>query len=364
MRRTHFAIKGQTQTGKTFGVRRIVDTAHRAGMHVIFATDAKDEFKLSTEPHLDMADDLLDNEIPEPTPVVSLRPTVFKSLQGVGSQLSPKNYWYSPDPHEIEKNEWQDILNIHDMTSTQQQKFRLIINKATTDFQENGYDPNIFHDLIEQAELGKTDESHYHNTIEILEQSHFFEQRHRKDFISMMNGVQINGQNKRLIPSFNFDLHGDLDESMGYKYGLLNLILKKVIRETKSGRLQDRPILIVIDEAYQFIEDENKSSTQTVRKSIQQDTAKGISFGIITQDFAPLPDQIFGMCKYRFYPQRQEEDIKTAIKEGGGMKGVSQAYMAASRINKRTKKYDFIITNSAETKWDIMQFIPPVSKHE
>jgi hypothetical protein len=158
--RTHFAIKGQTQSGKTFGSRRIADVAYRAGMHVIFATDAKDEFKQSTEPHTEMQDGLLNDEIPEATPVVTLRPTVFRSLKGDASKLSDKNYWYSPDPTTLEEGEWQSILNVHDMTTTQQSKFKLIISKATNKFEEQGYDPQIFHQIIDDMELGKTDPSH------------------------------------------------------------------------------------------------------------------------------------------------------------------------------------------------------------
>jgi len=362
LKRTHFAIKGQTQSGKTFGSSRIADVAYRSGMHVIFATDAKDEFKQSTEPHTEMADALLDDEIPEATPVVTLRPTVFRSLKGDASKLKDKNYWYSPDPTTLEEGEWQSILNVHDMTPTQQSKFKRIIQDASQTFEKTGYDPDIFHKIIDDMELGKTDPSHYHNTIEILEKSQFFQADQRKDFIQMMKGVHLNGEKRRCIPSFNFELHEDLDERMGYQYGLLTLILKKTVRAKKTGRLQ-RPVLIIIDEAYQFVEDPKHSSTKYLTSSIQQDTSKGISYGIITQDFSPLPDQIFGMTKYRFYPQRNEEDIKTAIKEGGGMRGHSQAYMAANYINKKTKKFDFLVTDTSETTWDIMRFIPPVSKH-
>jgi hypothetical protein len=347
-------ICGKTRSGKTWLLRGIGDRMHRAGYSVVIPFDCKNELGFSSNPvqekfrHL-----LLPDEKPKGYPIITFRPTFFKTLQGVGKELAPKNIYYSESFRQVEEIDFKTIMGYDELTINQQIGLEIIWDYFKKDKSLNLDNVDEIIESIE--EFGNTQKIALQFKFRPIKKSFFFEEEHQIDLIhAIKNGLAV---------TFNMENFENFGREGGYPDVFVGMMLRKVINARRAKQIP--PLLILLDEMGRFVPKErNPNCKVEITESYSLDTKYNIIYVSASQSFFDVPPEIINQSKYLMIPYNADiDEFKHALSSAGLIKNIQSLQNTAIRIKKGMRTHDWMIIDRNTSSYEIIQPLAPLSFH-
>lgn len=353
-------LVGSTRAGKTFFIRSMGDRLYQTGRDLMYLTDVKNEFHSSIDPvQPEFEGELLEGETPTGLNVVTLRPTFFKSVSPI---KHPSNFWYSVDMRELSKADFNTMMNITEMTMTQQVSMELIFQELQKRFKKDEnltFSISLMNDIIDSIEeLSSVQRTSLKFKFRPLEYSHFFDDKYQRNIVSLIQ--------KGYVPAINvenFDSFGK--GAFLFPEVTLNIVLRAVIQARRSGKI--KPVWVVLDEASRFIGNRKSGSLkESIIESVDLDTRYNVNYIFASQVIEDVPDNVLKQSKYIFVPATADvSTIKFILVNTGNTKNIQTSVRDAMKLKRIMKriKYSWIVINRMTGDMDLIKPLPPLSKH-
>lgn len=349
---------GSQRSGKTFFIRAIADRLVKIGYRVIQLSDVKDEFKSGIYPVQDKFKPLLlEGEEPKRIKVLALRPTFFRTI---AKRLPDKNFWYSVNIKQLSKADFFTLLNVPDMTQTQQISMELVYENMMKRVNSGEkFTIELVEDVIDNIqEIDPRTQTALKFKFRPLRSAHFFDSEYERDLVYLIN--------KGFVPAFNLESFEEFGKSnYAFPEVTLNIALREIVKARRKQRIPK--LFIFLDEAIRWIgNDKNSSFKSSVMESIDLDARYGISYGFATQSLLDLPDKVLRQSRYIFIPSTADtETIKNALISTGLVKNVQISRNESIRIKKRMRKFKFswLVLDRMQQKMDLILPVAPLSRH-
>jgi len=259
-------ILGATRSGKTFLLREIVDRLYQTERDVLIINDCKNEFVSSLNPVQEkFRGNLIEGEKPTGLPIVSLRPTFFKTI----SQTLPKNnYWYSVDMKELTKGDFLTMMNTDGLTPTQQIAMDLIyeeIKKKLEDGQR--FSVPMVEEIIDSIdEISGMQKNSLKFKFRPLIEAKFIENDYERSMLALFRHP------KRFIPTINMENFDSFGKgAFNFPEVVMNIALREAIFARRKKLI--KPLFVIFDEAPRFLgNDKTGCIKQTVSECLEENT--------------------------------------------------------------------------------------------
>ncbi len=345
---------GMTRSGKTFSLRSMADRFRKSGYALLFLPDVKDEFRSSIRPvqqqfhHL-----LLKGEEPQGMPVITYRPTFFKTI---GNKLPKDNIWYSPHFSNISKVDFMTLFRAESLTNNQQNMLEIIyeaLQQQDADkFKLEDMDM-IIDGLTEMATSSKVQMKFKFRPFKT---SKFYEEEHIKSIVKTLqdgNAVAINME--------GFDNYGK--GGFAYPEVVFSIVLRAAINARRKKLIP--PLWVIVDEASRFVpNDQNPSCKRVVTESVDVDSRYEINYAFAVQDITKLPEEVVKQCRYIMVPYSADvPTIKACMSLGGLIRYQQTAINDALKVKHSLKKFEWMIIDRTAGGYEIIKFLSPLSEH-
>lgn len=349
---------GSGGAGKSFFIRAIMDRLVKVGFDVVQLSDVKNEFYSSAFPvQEEFRDGLLEGEKPKGCKVVALRPTFFKTTS---KRLPKHNFWYSVNFSNLSKADFFTLLNVPDMSQTQQVSMEIVYEQMMIRIKKGEkFSLDMIEEIIDEVdEIDKRTKVALGFKFRPLKSSHFFEPEFERNVVSLIQ--------RGFIPAINmegFEEYGK--SSYAFPEVTLNIVLREVI---KARRLQQiRKIFFFVDESSRWVGNDKSSSFKTsVLESVDVDRRFGISYGFAMQSLTDVPEKILRQARYIFIPAIADtQTIKDALISTGLVKNTQIARNESIRIKRRMKQYkwSWLVLDRVNQQMDLIIPLNPLSHH-
>jgi len=345
----------RNRTGKSYFVRSKSDRLYKAGMSMVYLPDVKNEYCTSIRPvQSKFRNKLIKNENAQGVPIKVFRPTFFQGLQGNAAKLPEGQNWCSINLSTLLPSDMISLLKALNLTSSQIIGIERAIYES---WQEGKYisDWDDMKELIENCEYIRQSSEILNKMFRIVRYNPFDSGYHIKPYEYLKDGY---------ILALNYQYFDSLEKNNGFIEVTLTSWLRDIINARKEKLIS--PVFFVIDESPRFIPAKgNNTFRHEVLESVDTDSAYHINYSFLTQDIQSIPERIFSQCKYIYLPYNiKYEQMIMAFKQAGlkEAKVKAQQYNEMRRITNKMQKFDWIVIDVNNNKWQIITPLAPLSE--
>lgn len=353
-------ILGATRSGKTFLLREIIDRLYQTERDVLILNDCKAEFVSSLQPVQEkFQDNLLPGEIPVALPIVSLRPTFFKTIS---PELPKNNFWCSISMKELTKGDFLTMMNSEGLTPTQQIAMDLIYEEMHKKLDAGSdFSVPLMEEIIDSIdEISTMQKNSLKFKFKPLSESKFIENNYERSMYALFSHP------KRFIPCLNmenFDSFGKT--SFQFPETFMNVCLREAIMARRKKLI--KPLYVIFDEAPRFLGvDKNGCIKKTISESIELDARYGIAYFLAAQNIDSMPEGIQRNCKYIFIPGTLDvQSIRQVLISSGVIRYVQRGTNTAMKLKMQLKKYKYswVVVNRMDGSMTLIRPLSPLSSH-
>lgn len=349
---------GLSGSGKTFFIKSMMDRLVKVGFDVVQLSDVKDEFKHSLKPVQEkFRYGLLEGEEPKGCKIVALRPTFFKTIS---KRLPKHNFWYSVHMNSLSKADFFTLLNVPDMSQTQQVSMEILYEKIRQQLKSGEtFSLDMVEEIIEEIdEIDKRTKQALIFKFRPLKNSHFFEPEYERNITSLIQ--------RGFTLSFNMDNFEEFGKSSySFPEVTLNIALREIIKARKLNKI--KKLFIFVDEAIRWVGNDKSSSLKSsILESVDLHRRVGVSYGFAVQSLGDTPEKIISQSRYIFIPAVADTNtIRTALISTGLVKNTQIARNESIRIKKRMKrfKWSWLVLDRIDQQMDLIYVLSPLSFH-
>jgi hypothetical protein len=347
-------------SGKTFFLRSMGDRIYKSGRDLIYLSDVKNEFYTSKEPvQSKFHSGLLDGETPMGIPVVSLRPTFFKTVM---TSKPTDNFWYSIDVNKLSKADFMTMMNVEELTATQRIAMDVIFEELMKKMDDGTrFSLEMVEEIIDEIkEMSSMQKNALKFKFRPLRDSKFIENDFERSIVALLQHP------RRYVPAINMENFDSFGKgSFSFPEVILNVALREAILARRAGTI--KPLWVIMDESSRFIGNRKQGSLkQNILESVDLDTRYHINYIFATQVIEDIPENILKQCKYIFIPATADVNtIKTVLVQTAMVKNQQVAPNRAMRLKQRMKKVKFswVILNRMDGTMDLVTPLSPLSRH-
>ena len=283
-------VLGQTRSGKTMLLRRMMDLAHLNGWHVCWITDVKDEVKSSKRAQLrDFVRLLPENDIPQGIGVKVYRPNFFTVMKG--GALPKDNDEFAISYSTLDFSEILTALDISGKDDTD-------IKNVLSEYWDK---VSNFDELVKKVENGNYSKR-IKNRIRIaamplIKYDVFPEIGNQDDFLMHMttNPTAFNVRGFRKIGTKELMIMPQL---------YIKIIQRLIIEAREKNILKNR-VLLIYDEAPAFLSDKMLTSEE-IKGIVDREAYLGVYVIFAAQVYTSIPAWIYEQSEYIFFPSKFE----------------------------------------------------------
>lgn len=346
-------VVGMVRTGKSFLLRAMSDRLYRMGHCIVYLTDVKDEMKSSNYPLQKKFHHLLaEGEKPAQTPILTFRPTFFKSLTRF-NELPEDNEWYSPKISEMEKPDFMTLFHADKLTQNQKIHLEEVYDELKKVECE---DLEMIEEIIDKFDkINEKEKAAFLYKFKPMIKSDFFITEYHVDLVHMISN--------RLCIAFNMENFDSFGRSNSLPQAFVSMTLRELIKARKAGLIPK--IMFMIDEAKRFVPSDAHPSTRLeVEESVDIDGRYDVSYVIAAQGFADIPDKVIKQCRYMFIPYNANLDVfKEAFKTAGLMKNIQTLNNQVVRIKQNMQRHEWLVIDRNSQGFSIIRPVAPLSHH-
>jgi hypothetical protein len=355
-------VLGSTRSGKSFLLRSLSDRLFNIDEVVVHLNDCKDEMKSSNDECQEkFRSGLLEGEKPQKTPVVTLRPTFFKT---VDQKLPERNFWYAVDSREISQADFMTLMNSDESSPNQRTSLELLYQDIQKELID---DPKaeinyefLLKVLNENPDIEERQKKSLRFKFKPLETSNFFDRDNVKNVVNLIKN--------NYIPSINMESFDSFGKgSFLYPEVTMNIVLREIIKARRKERI--RRTWIMIDESSRFIGNSTSNSSSfksAVLNSFDVDTKYGVNFTTVWQSISDVPERIMQQSRYVFVPQTADVNtIKQVLINTGLVKNIQRSVNKAIELKRKLKmnKYSWLVCDRTESRMELIIPLNVLSWH-
>lgn len=359
-------ILGSTRSGKTFGMRAIIDRLKQIKRDVVYLSDTKGEMDSSIEPVQEkFRDNLLPGEKPVGLKLACLRPTFFSTISKVKNKGTG---WYSINFRKLTRGDFFTLMNAGELTPNQRTSLELVFQELTKRFKK---DKNLMysHALIEEIiNTNENIDQKQKNSLifkfKPLEHSNFYIAKFERDLVKLLQeGYLVS------IDMQNFDSFGK--GNFLFPEVVLNIAMRE-ITNAKRSKILIKKLWYFIDESSRFLGKSTNTVLRTsVMNSVELDSAHDINFAFAYQNMSDVPNRIMKQARYVFIPATADtESIQTVLLDFAITTSQQIAKNDAIRLKRKmmSHKYSWIIADrfadGPKNMLKMVKLLPPLSAHK
>jgi len=347
-------------SGKTFLLREIVDRLYQTDRDVLILNDCKNEFYSSKNPVQEkFQGNLLEGEKPIGLPIVSLRPTFFKTIS---AQLPKGNFWYSIDMKELTKGDFLTMMGSENLTPTQQIAMDLIYEEMRKKLDAGErFSVPLMEGIIDSIdEISNMQKNSLKFKFRPLVESKFIENDYERSMLALFRHP------KRFIPTLNMENFDSFGKgAFQFPEVQMNVALREAIFARRKKLI--KPLFVVFDEAPRFIGvDKDGCIKKTINESIELDARYGISYFLAAQNIDSIPEGIQRNCRWIFIPSTLDvQSIRQVLISSGAVRYVQRATNQAMKLKQQLKrvKFSWIVINRTDGSMTLITPLSPLSEH-
>lgn len=350
-------ILGATRVGKTWILREFMDRLFKSGKYSVFiGSDIKNEFSSSVRPlQKKFRQFLLIGEKATGIPIITLRPTFFKSLRGLSGQLKDDNILCSVSVTDMTQNDFMVLMKAESLTVNQVVTLHIIYKKIM----DNGGLQSLeeFDEIIDNIdELDESQKRAMKYKFYMVKQDMFFDNEHLIDVVELIKKGYIIALNLE-----NFEEFGRTGAN--YPAVFLNIMQNKINSARKNNQI--KPLFNIIDEASRFIPNDFDIATKlTYTESVDIDSKYNINYIFATQIYTKIPEQIIKQCKYIFLPYSIDlNTLKLVLRDVGLLEVSSVQANRLIEMKRSMKKHNWICVNRVDRNITVIKPLAPLSFH-
>lgn len=345
-------IIGATRSGKSFLMKAMMDRMQKSGYSIFIASDIKNEFATMHKPIQQKFRHLLaDGEKPEGFPVISLRPTFFKTLQGYNN-LPKDSVWFSVNLADMQKSDLFTLINADKMTDIQKIELEGLWEKIKKRGKLNSLEE--VNDIIDDGEdQSDNEKTAFKRRFKPLLYNKFFVEECCRDILKpMQKGVTFT------LMLENFDSFGE--DSSGLPVVMMAILIRKILMARKAKQLPR--VCIFIDEAARFIRNGwDNVLKNDVMRSYDLDT-RFVDYISATQNFKDFPENMRNQSNYIFVPYSADlEAFKDALRTTGICKYHQRLNQDAAAIKQGMKQFQWAMFDRKRLNYTVFLPVCPLS---